>query len=134
MSWPFCPQCGTIMDPPETEFIQCSNCPYQCSFSNLGIHEICTRSLPRSKPTWIDDQEEEEREREENNITSSSSSSNHKKEKKVKENKNVKIEEPCPKCGNPELYFYTMQLRSVDEGQTVFYDCPKCNYKFSINN
>jgi DNA-directed RNA polymerase I subunit RPA12 len=48
--------------------------------------------------------------------------------------KHATIEEPCPKCGNPELYFYTMQLRSVDEGSTVFYECPKCEYKYSINN
>ena len=48
----------------------------------------------------------------------------------------AKIEEPCPKCGNPEMFFYTMQLRSVDEGSTVFYECvdPKCGNKFSVNN
>ncbi len=48
--------------------------------------------------------------------------------------KHAKIDEPCPKCSHPELYFYTMQLRSVDEGSTVFYECPKCNHKFSQNN
>jgi DNA-directed RNA polymerase subunit M/transcription elongation factor TFIIS len=44
------------------------------------------------------------------------------------------IEETCPKCGNPEMAFYTQQLRSVDEGSTIFYTCPKCNYKFTQNN
>ena len=48
--------------------------------------------------------------------------------------KHAIIQEICSKCGHPELYFYTMQLRSVDEGSTVFYECPKCKHKFSQNN
>ncbi|GAC98482.1 likely RNA polymerase II core subunit [Pseudozyma hubeiensis SY62] len=44
------------------------------------------------------------------------------------------IKEKCPGCGNDEMNFHTLQLRSADEGTTVFYDCPKCGYKFSQNN
>lgn len=36
------------------------------------------------------------------------------------------VKEKCPKCGHPEMSFYTMQMRSVDEGQTVFFECLKC--------
>jgi DNA-directed RNA polymerase I subunit RPA12 len=43
------------------------------------------------------------------------------------------VEEPCPKCENPLLTFYTMQMRSVDEGQTVFYECEKCGHRYSTN-
>ena len=43
------------------------------------------------------------------------------------------IKEPCPRCNHPELSFYTMQLRSADEGQTVFYECGKCFHTFSTN-
>ncbi len=32
------------------------------------------------------------------------------------------------------MYYYTMQLRSADEGSTVFYECVKCKYKYSANN
>ena len=40
---------------------------------------------------------------------------------------------PNPACRAPTMRFYTMQLRSADEGQTCFYDCEKCGYKFSVN-
>ena len=49
--------------------------------------------------------------------------------------KRATVKEECPKCRHPFMEFYTMQLRSADEGQTVFYECPsaECGHKFSIN-
>lgn len=43
------------------------------------------------------------------------------------------VNDECPRCKNPSLEYYTKQLRSADEGQTVFYECPKCHHKFSQN-
>eukprot|EP01089_Gocevia_fonbrunei_P001076 TRINITY_DN11029_c0_g1_i1.p1 TRINITY_DN11029_c0_g1~~TRINITY_DN11029_c0_g1_i1.p1 ORF type:complete len:130 (+),score=3.53 TRINITY_DN11029_c0_g1_i1:39-428(+) len=44
------------------------------------------------------------------------------------------VNEECPECGNAKMFFHTMQLRSVDEGTTVFYECTKCGHKYSTNN
>jgi DNA-directed RNA polymerase I subunit RPA12 len=111
MTWPFCPTCGTILDPPEDNDVTCSFCSMKCKFEDLSVPEVKTRSAPTQMPAWISDEKDDE-----------------------KLLKHATIEEPCPKCGNPELYFYTMQLRSVDEGSTVFYECPKCSHKYSLNN
>ena len=43
------------------------------------------------------------------------------------------VSEECPKCKAPQMEYYTMQLRSADEGQTVFYECKSCGHKFSVN-
>ncbi|KAJ6259274.1 hypothetical protein Dda_6173 [Drechslerella dactyloides] len=44
------------------------------------------------------------------------------------------IDTPCPKCDHPVMRFTTAQLRSADEGATVFYNCPNCNYRYNTNN
>ncbi|KMZ58360.1 hypothetical protein ZOSMA_77G00190 [Zostera marina] len=41
---------------------------------------------------------------------------------------------PCPMCRHPKLEYYSRQMRSADEGETVFYECPNCHHKFTENN
>ncbi len=43
------------------------------------------------------------------------------------------VEEICQKCGFDRMSYYTMQMRSADEGQTVFYTCLRCGNKHSTN-
>ena len=43
-------------------------------------------------------------------------------------NVNPKIEIKCDKCKNNKAYFWTMQTRSVDESETKFYRCTKCEH------
>lgn len=39
------------------------------------------------------------------------------------------IAQRCEKCGREEVRYYTQQLRSADEGSTVFYECD-CGHKY----
>ncbi|KAF5872341.1 putative dna-directed rna polymerase i subunit [Botrytis fragariae] len=40
---------------------------------------------------------------------------------------------PCPECGAKEVRFTAVQLRSADEGSTIFYNCT-CGNKWTENN
>jgi DNA-directed RNA polymerase subunit M/transcription elongation factor TFIIS len=35
----------------------------------------------------------------------------------------------CPGCGAKKISYTSRQLRSADEGETVFLDCEACGYK-----
>eukprot|EP00088_Acartia_fossae_P062657 TRINITY_DN757_c0_g2_i2.p1 TRINITY_DN757_c0_g2~~TRINITY_DN757_c0_g2_i2.p1 ORF type:complete len:118 (-),score=19.66 TRINITY_DN757_c0_g2_i2:10-363(-) len=57
-----------------------------------------------------------------------------KPKKKVEDAEGPVIERTCPKCKNDKMSFATLQLRSADEGQTVFFTCTKCGFKESENS
>ncbi|XP_060828898.1 DNA-directed RNA polymerase I subunit RPA12 [Bombus pascuorum] len=44
------------------------------------------------------------------------------------------VERKCPQCQNDKMSYATLQLRSADEGQTVFYTCIKCKFKETENS
>lgn len=44
------------------------------------------------------------------------------------------VDRKCPQCGNDKMSYATLQLRSADEGQTVFYTCVKCKFKETENS
>eukprot|EP00040_Diaphanoeca_grandis_P012984 m.65685 g.65685 ORF g.65685 m.65685 type:complete len:124 (+) comp23590_c0_seq2:221-592(+) len=46
----------------------------------------------------------------------------------------AKTDEHCPNCGEQEMTFNTAQLRSADEGQTVFFTCGACGHTYSLNS
>ncbi|KAK8052141.1 hypothetical protein PG993_003526 [Apiospora rasikravindrae] len=39
--------------------------------------------------------------------------------------------ETCEKCGGNDITFAAVQLRSADEGSTIFYTCKKCGNKYA---
>ena len=41
----------------------------------------------------------------------------------------ARITRDCPKCPAKEMTWSEAQLRSADEGTTIFYHCPNCGYR-----
>ena len=111
----FCPDCCALIELPECNPITCGRCGFSCTYDDLPKTKVVTKSAERSIPSWLSKVVESE---------------------KVNDGSRTRatVDEECPKCGNPIVEFYTMQMRSVDEGQTVFYECPKCGYTWSQNN
>jgi DNA-directed RNA polymerase I subunit RPA12 len=117
MTWPFCPSCRATLAVDSSGTIQCGLCPYSSSLSEMkDIPTTTTFSSERAVPMWA------------------KSDSEQKSMKRSNVPTRMTIEEPCIKCSHPEVGYYTVQLRSVDEGQTVFYECPNCNHTWSLNN
>lgn len=42
------------------------------------------------------------------------------------------IQHTCAKCGRKEMYFTAVQLRSADEGSTIFLSCV-CGHKYVVS-
>lgn len=105
----FCPQCRNLLGlPGDSDYVSCHNCNAQVPTSTFESHVVTMRSH-KLAPTRSLGQTDS------------------------KQPQGTMIREKCPKCGHPEMSFHTLQMRSADEGQTVFYACPKCAHKYSVN-
>jgi len=56
------------------------------------------------------------------------------KKKKDESEDGPVVDRDCPKCDSMKMSYATAQLRSADEGQTVFFTCIKCKYKERENS
>lgn len=108
----FCPSCGSILPLPKgftcSAFITCVVCSALIE-SNLFDQISSTRTIifnPRESLI--------------------------KKESKI--DKGPVVERKCKKCPSERMYYFTLQTRSADEGQTVFYTCCDCGAQENENS
>eukprot|EP00792_Barthelona_sp_PAP020_P005661 TRINITY_DN2748_c0_g2_i1.p1 TRINITY_DN2748_c0_g2~~TRINITY_DN2748_c0_g2_i1.p1 ORF type:complete len:118 (+),score=42.88 TRINITY_DN2748_c0_g2_i1:34-354(+) len=104
----FCPYCSMMLEFQASGILQCSLCSHSVPLDVLEDFEVKTHSTKQKQLLANDDRHSLE--------------------------EDAVVDEICPKCGHDKQSFRTAQLRSADEGQTVFYTCLKCGFKHSVNN
>ncbi|KAJ2044994.1 DNA-directed RNA polymerase I core subunit rpa12 [Coemansia sp. S2] len=113
----FCLTCSDLLDNPgDQDIIVCRSCGEAQSGSQFEEIETVSRSQENAFPSRL---------RNKRSLVQGVGSG---------ERENAHVEETCPECGHTDMTFYTIQMRSADEGQTVFYKCVKCAHGFSIKN
>ena len=101
----FCPLCGSILPLPKSRSDSKCRCGYKMKVSQWN-------GLLYSKTEIVLNEIED-------NATLG-------KSKDIQDVGPV-IERLCTKCGHNEMSYKTQQLRSADEGMTIFYYCLKCD-------
>lgn len=117
----FCLDCGNLLDNPSTvqgSTMECGSCQAKYDKSKFSNLKVVTVTADDAFPSAL---------KSKRSVVKTILKKDELKEGAI-------IKEICPKCGNDEMHYHTLQLRSADEGATVFYTCTKCSYKFRTNN
>ncbi|EPQ27973.1 uncharacterized protein PFL1_06880 [Pseudozyma flocculosa PF-1] len=117
----FCSNCGSLLDfAKDDDSIRCEPCGAVQDATVYDNLRVTTKSHPSAFPSAL---------RQKRQLVSTAANYDD-----AAAPAEATIKEKCPGCGHDEMNFHTLQMRSADEGSTVFYTCPKCGYKFSQNN
>ena len=111
----FCPGCGALLPPlPPTGALRCLACRSQVPLEQFADVET-SYTIVFNKRENLEKKKKEDSDEED-------------------EADGPIVERICPKCGHTKMSYAALQLRSADEGQTVFFTCLKCKFKESENS
>ncbi|KAF2275547.1 uncharacterized protein EI97DRAFT_459022 [Westerdykella ornata] len=113
----FCTDCGNLLDGSagkQNAILTCQVCGASCK--DTSSKTIVTRSKPTAFPSSLRAKRSEVQTLNEEDMQT-----------------HAFVDHRCDKCGRERVRFYTQQLRSADEGTTVFYVC-ECGNKWNANN
>ncbi|KAJ1909206.1 DNA-directed RNA polymerase I core subunit rpa12 [Tieghemiomyces parasiticus] len=114
----FCSQCGSLLDPPgDQNTLVCRACGLAESCQQFEDIEIRTQTSRSAFPSAL---------RNKQSLVQTDLS-------QIREEA-ATIAQTCDNCGAKEMEYHTRQMRSADEGQTIFYNCRQCGYTFSHNS
>uniref|UniRef100_A0A3B4ZI43 DNA-directed RNA polymerase subunit n=1 Tax=Stegastes partitus TaxID=144197 RepID=A0A3B4ZI43_9TELE len=97
----FCPECGNVLPLPGIQ--NTVRCP-RCSFCIPVETNFITCDYNHQSSVALEDEEDSEL-------------------------KGPVIDRRCSRCNKEGMIYHTRQMRSADEGQTVFFTCIHCRYQ-----
>ncbi|XP_019946590.1 DNA-directed RNA polymerase I subunit RPA12 [Paralichthys olivaceus] len=104
----FCQECGNVLPLPGIQdTVYCLRCSFfipVAEFSGLEIQSTVTFNLVEQSSVALNEDEEAEL-------------------------KGPVIDRRCSHCNKEGMVYHTRQMRSADEGQTVFFSCIHCRYQ-----
>ncbi|XP_061911047.1 DNA-directed RNA polymerase I subunit RPA12 [Entelurus aequoreus] len=104
----FCPECGNVLPLPGMPItISCPRCSFSSPVSEFSNREICSTVV----------------------FNQVNKSSVVLKSSEDSEMKGPVIDRRCSRCNKEGMIYHTRQMRSADEGQTVFFTCIHCRYQ-----
>lgn len=113
----FCDACGSLLPRvtgPGNQLVPCDDCG---SYTiDTSAKTVTSRSKPNAFPSVL---------RSKHSTVQSLNAEDLETE--------AVIAKDCPNCHSKEMFYHTKQLRSADEGTTVFYRCV-CGYRENTNN
>lgn len=116
----FCPSCGTLLPAlPPVGHVRCLACRYEVRIESFSA--VTTAYTVKFNQRDAHDQRRKKR------------AGAHAQDSDD-EADGPTVERRCPKCAHEKMSYAALQLRSADEGQTVFFTCLKCKYKESENS
>ncbi|KZF23288.1 DNA-directed RNA polymerase I polypeptide [Xylona heveae TC161] len=115
----FCNDCGNLLDgsigDPKS-ILTCDVCGAQCR--DTSSNTVTTTSQPTDFPSAL---------RSKRSAVQTVTAGDMKTE--------ATIHETCPDCETTgQMRYYSVQLRSADEGSTNFFTCTHCGHKWNTNN
>ncbi|XP_059090478.1 DNA-directed RNA polymerase I subunit RPA12-like [Tigriopus californicus] len=117
----FCPSCGTLLPAlPVAGHVFCLACRYEVRIENFS-------AMTTEYTVAFNKRDANENRRKKKQQGDPDQDSDD-------EADGPTVERRCPKCGHEKMSYAALQLRSADEGQTVFFTCLKCKYKESENS
>ncbi|XP_078525323.1 DNA-directed RNA polymerase I subunit RPA12 isoform X1 [Lissotriton helveticus] len=104
----FCPDCGSVLPlPGMQDAVICPQCKYSINVKDFEAKRVQSCMIFNNCDALSVQLEADEED----------------------EIKGPLIERKCSRCGHEGMVYHTRQMRSADEGQTVFYTCTKCRFQ-----